>query len=126
MKTAFYVVQLLLFSSTMAKQSSMGLKPMYMPGQSFCEAEDELFADNLLQEKQEIVFFGDDFKSSMQKSAKSLVQHSKSSQAFTFRIALKEEDEKFLVQSEAPLLEFKHSGKDIIDLVDKVIADNLA
>jgi hypothetical protein len=53
-KTSFYVVQLLLSSSTMAKQSTIGLKPMYIPGQSFCEAEDELFADNLIQEKTDL------------------------------------------------------------------------
>jgi hypothetical protein len=54
MKTAFYVVQLLLASSAIAKQSSLGLKPMYIPGYSFCEAEDELFNDNLIQEKQDL------------------------------------------------------------------------
>ena len=75
MKTSFYVVQLLLASSTMAKQSSMGLKPMYIPGYQFCEAEDELFSDSLILEKQDLFDFEfkKDFRSSMQKGTKDLV-----------------------------------------------------
>jgi hypothetical protein len=57
------------------------------------------------------------------------VQASGSAQEFTFNISIKQDaPEKFLAQERPPvaLLDFKHSAKDLLDLTDEVIKDNLA
>ena len=49
------------------------MKPKYIPGDSFCQAEDELFNNDFIQEKQEFEFNDDMFSSISQKSARNLV-----------------------------------------------------
>ena len=57
------------------------------------------------------------------------MQKTDSSEEFTFNISVKEDPaktEKFLQKENPDLLQFNHTPQQILDMTDKVIADNLA